>query len=80
MKKQILLAAVCACLAFTACSGHSKEGKSDSSSVNQDSTAKIGTDTGTSTDAGTAPAMGARSSAGDTAGGKKDTSNTNPNH
>ncbi|QHS56876.1 hypothetical protein GWR56_15475 [Mucilaginibacter sp. 14171R-50] len=81
MKKQLLAAAICACLAFAACSGSSKQGTTDSSAVSQDSTGSGGAATGADS-SGTIPpnasASSAGTAAGDTARAKQDTANTTP--
>lgn len=81
MKKQILMTAFIASLAFTACNSSSKHEGADSASATQDTMAsKDGT---TGTDTSGAPATGGASSAAiggfDTARAKMDTANTTPN-
>jgi hypothetical protein len=72
MKRQILIAGICACLAFTACSGNSNKGSADSTGTSTNSAEGAAASGGTdSTSKGTAQ---------DTANTNRDsTTNKKPN-
>jgi len=76
MKKHVIMAAICASFTlFTACSGHSKEGSSDSATTQDSAGVNTGAGAGTAVDSGvaTGSTSQAGAAAGDTSANKRDT-------
>jgi hypothetical protein len=77
MKKHVIMAAIYGSFTlFTACSGHSKEGSSDSGATTQDSAGvNTGAGAGAAVDSGTATGAPSQAgaAAGDTSANKRDT-------